>query len=80
MLVVRTMHPQLAKDDGRFFGRAWTRKTCFEAWGEDRQKRLAGGGGKRRRRGGGWRSLGENDRGDLRRKLFLGKLFPTGAF
>lgn len=78
VLVVRTMHPQLAKDEGRFFGRAWTRKTCFEAWGEDRQKRLAGGG-KRRRRGGGWRSLGEHD-SDLRRKLFLGQAFPNRCF
>eukprot|EP00438_Fugacium_kawagutii_P010802 Skav202615 [mRNA] locus=scaffold3002:95481:105768:+ [translate_table: standard] len=40
VLVVRVMHPSLSAEPWRFFARAWTRRSCFETWDEDRQRRL----------------------------------------
>mmetsp|Transcript_49676 Transcript_49676/g.144059 ORF Transcript_49676/g.144059 Transcript_49676/m.144059 type:complete len:412 (-) Transcript_49676:374-1609(-) len=42
VLTVRTMHPQLASDPGQFFSRAFTRRTCFESWDEERSFKLCG--------------------------------------
>jgi len=44
VLTVRMMHPQLAAEPGRYFSRAFTRRTCFEAWDEERAARLSGAG------------------------------------
>ena len=40
VLVVRMMHPQLATEPFRFFSRAWTRRSCFETWDEERHQQL----------------------------------------
>lgn len=40
VLVVRMMHPQLATEPYRFFSRAWTRRSCFETWNEERHQQL----------------------------------------
>eukprot|EP00434_Breviolum_minutum_P019039 symbB.v1.2.016784.t2/scaffold1290.1/size126440/5 len=40
VLVVRMMHPQLATEPYRFFSRAWTRRSCFETWDEERHQQL----------------------------------------
>jgi hypothetical protein len=34
------MHPSLAHEPWKFFHRAWTRRSCFEAWDEGRQEQL----------------------------------------
>ena len=34
------MHPQLATEPFRFFSRAWTRRSCFETWDEERHQQL----------------------------------------
>lgn len=44
VMTVRMMHPQLASRPAEYFSRAFTRRTCFEAWDEKRQARLVGGG------------------------------------
>lgn len=40
VLVVRVMHPSLAHEPWKFFNRAWTRRSCFEAWDVGRQEQL----------------------------------------
>lgn len=42
VLTVRTMHPQLVGNPGQFFSRAFTRRTCFESWDEERSYQLCG--------------------------------------
>lgn len=40
VLTVRLMHPELARQPAEYFGRAFTRRTCFEAWDERRAAEL----------------------------------------
>lgn len=40
VLTVRVMHPDLARHPAKFFPRAFTRRTCFETWDEQRASRL----------------------------------------
>jgi len=42
VLTVRMMHPELAAEPGRFFSRAFTRRTCFETWDAERASQLCG--------------------------------------
>eukprot|EP00929_Paragymnodinium_shiwhaense_P080938 TRINITY_DN42251_c0_g1_i1.p1 TRINITY_DN42251_c0_g1~~TRINITY_DN42251_c0_g1_i1.p1 ORF type:complete len:409 (+),score=77.82 TRINITY_DN42251_c0_g1_i1:74-1300(+) len=39
VLVVRTMHPQLVEAPNTYFKRAFTRRTCFEAWSAAEEER-----------------------------------------
>ena len=40
VLTVRVLHPELVADPRRFFCRAFTRRTCFEAWDAGRARAL----------------------------------------
>lgn len=41
VLTVRTMHPELAGNPAPYFSRAFTRRTCFETWGDARGSELS---------------------------------------